>query len=147
MVDCCVSRKPSSLQRIYKPVDSDYSCLKCAELESHLEETCKKLSPSQLIIKLLYKEINDIATEKMPKPSNTISDCETGVDVASPNKWSSIASKRPYNKNKARNSHIYQITQPIKYANRLTFQKLLLAVMEMWRLKLRKQLNFPQITT
>jgi len=58
--------------------------------------------------------------EKMPKLSNTNSECETDVDVTSPNKWSSVASKRPYNKNKARNSDIYLITQPIEHANRYT---------------------------
>jgi len=93
---------------------------KCAEFDSQLEKTCKELSSSQLIIKLLYKEINDITTEKTPKPTNTTSECETGVDVALSNKWSSAASKRPYNKNKARNSDIYQVTQPIESANRYT---------------------------
>jgi hypothetical protein len=107
------------IQRIYNPVDnSDHSCLKCAELDSQLEETCRELSSSQLITKPLYKEINDIITEKTSKPTNTNSECETGVDVASSNKWSSVASKRPYNKNKARNSDIYQGTQPIESANR-----------------------------
>ena len=37
-----------------------------------------------------------------------------------PNKLSSVASKRPYNEKKARNSDIYQITQPIEHANRYT---------------------------
>jgi len=45
---------------------------------------------------------------------------KTGVDVALSNKRSSAASKRPYNKNKARNSDIYQVTQPIESANRYT---------------------------
>jgi hypothetical protein len=94
MADCCGSRKPNSLQRIYNPVDnSGYSCLKCAELDSQLEETCKELSSSQLIIKLLYKEINDITMEKTPRPPNTVSECEPDVDVALSNKWSNIASK------------------------------------------------------
>jgi len=111
----------NSLQRIYNPIDnSDHGCLKCAELDSQLEETCKELSSSQLIIKLLYKEINDITTEKTPKPTNTTSECETGVDVASSNKWPSVASKWLYNKNKARNADIYQVTQPIESANRYT---------------------------
>jgi len=69
-------------------------------------------------MKLLYKGINDITTEKTPKPFDTITECETGVDVASSNKWSSVASRRPYNKNKTRNSDIFQITQPIESANR-----------------------------
>jgi hypothetical protein len=64
----------------------------------------------------LYKEINYITTEKMPKPS----ECETDVDVASFNKWSSVATKRSYNKNKARNSDIFQTTQPMESANRYT---------------------------
>jgi len=58
--------------------------------------------------------------EKMPTPTNTTSECKTGVDVVSPIKWSSVASKRPYNKNKARNSDIYQVTQAIESANRYT---------------------------
>jgi len=121
MADCCVSRKPNSLQRIYNPVDnSGYSCLKCAELDSQLEKTCKELSSSQLIIKLLYKEVNDITTEKTPRSPNSTSECEPGVEVASSNKWSIIASKRSYNKNKASNSDTYQKTQPIVNVNRYT---------------------------
>ena len=46
----------------------------------------------------MYKDINDFTTEKTPTPSNTISECESGVDVASSNKWSSVTSKWPYNK-------------------------------------------------
>lgn len=75
-----VCRGNQTKQRIYKPVDnSDYSCLKCAELESQWEQTRKELSSSQLVIKLFYKEINDITAEKTPKLSNTISECETGA--------------------------------------------------------------------
>jgi hypothetical protein len=71
-------------------------------LESQLNETHKELSSSELIIKLLYKEINDITTEKMPKPTYTISEYNAGGDVASSNTWSRVASKQPYNKNKTR---------------------------------------------
>ena len=56
--------------------------------------------------------------EKTPKCTNTTSECETGVDVASSNKSSSVASKRPCNKNKARYSDIYQVTHPIESANK-----------------------------
>jgi hypothetical protein len=56
MVDCSVTRKPNSLQWSYNPEDnSDRSYLKCAELESVLNETRKELGSSQLIIKLLHK--------------------------------------------------------------------------------------------
>ena len=108
MADCCVSRKPNSLQRIYNPVNnSGYSCPKCTELYSQLEETRKELSSFQLIIKLLCKEINDITAEKKPTPSNTISELQPVVDDVSSNKWSSVTSKRTYNKNKAINPDIY----------------------------------------
>jgi hypothetical protein len=89
-------------------------------LESLLDETCKELSSSQLIIKLLHKEINDITTEKTPKPTNTIPEYEAGGNVASSNMWSRVASKRPHNKNKARISNTYQVTQPVENANRYT---------------------------
>jgi hypothetical protein len=103
VMDCCVLQKPNSLQRSYNPVhNSDHSRLKCAELESQLDETHKELSSSQLIIKLLYKEIIDITKVKTPKPTNTISECEAGGDVTSPNKWSSVAPKQLCDKNKAR---------------------------------------------
>jgi len=67
-------------------------------LESQFDETRKELSSSQLIIKLLYKEINDSTTEKMPGPTNTIPECEAGGGTASSNSWSSVASRRPYKK-------------------------------------------------
>jgi hypothetical protein len=119
MADCYVSQKSDSLQRIYNPVDnSDHRCLKCAELVSQLEETRKELSSSQLIINLLYKEINDITTEKTSKPSNTTSEYETDIDVTSSSKWFNVASIRPYKEIKARNSNIYQLTQPTEHDNR-----------------------------
>jgi hypothetical protein len=68
----------------------------------------------------LYKEVNDITLEKSLRPSNTTSDYEPNVDVSSSNIWSTIASNRPYKKNKTRTSDIYQITQPMKNANRYT---------------------------
>jgi hypothetical protein len=88
-------------------------------LESLLDEKHKELSSSQLIIKLLHKEIIDITTEKMPKPTNTIPGYEAGVNVASSSTWSRIASKRPH-KNKARIPNTYQVTQPIESTNRYT---------------------------
>ena len=113
MACCCVSRESNSLRKCYNPEDnSDYSCLKCAELESN------ELSSSQLIIKLLYKEINDITTEKTLKPTNTIPDHVAGGNVASSNTWSQVASKRPHNINKVRISDTYQKTQPIESTNR-----------------------------
>jgi hypothetical protein len=64
MADCYVTRKSSFLQRSYNPDENrDHSCLRCAELISQLDETRKELSSSQLIIKLLYKEIKNITTE------------------------------------------------------------------------------------
>ena len=71
-------------------------------------------------MKILYKTIRDITTEKTSKPSNTIPVYEISVDVSLSNKWSSVALRRPYNKNKARNSDIYHITQPIEHANKYT---------------------------
>ena len=75
-MDCYMMWKPNFLQRSYNPVEnSDHSCLKCAELESQLDETRKELSSSQLIIELLYKEMNDITTEKTLRPTtNNISE-------------------------------------------------------------------------
>jgi hypothetical protein len=89
-------------------------------LESLLDETRKELSSSQLIIKLLHKEIIDITTEKMPKPTNTIPGYEAGGNVASSYTWSRVASKQPHNKNKARIPNTYQVTQPTETTNRYT---------------------------
>ena len=52
-----------------------------------------ELGSSQLIIKLLCNKIHDMTAEKTPKASKTTSECETGADIASSNKWSSVASK------------------------------------------------------
>jgi hypothetical protein len=71
-------------------------------LESLLHETCKELNSSQLIIKILHKEIIDITTEKTPKPTNNIPEHEAGGNVASSNAWPRVASKQPHNVNKAR---------------------------------------------
>jgi hypothetical protein len=97
-------------------------------LESLLDETRKELSSShikiisssQLIIKLLHKEIIDITMEKTPKPTNTIPGYEAGGNVASSYTWSRVASKRPHNKYKARIPNIYQVTQPTETTNRYT---------------------------
>ena len=87
-------------------------------MESLLDETRKELSSSQLIIKLLYKEINDISTEKTLKPTNSIPDHVAGGNVASSNTWSKVASKRTHSINKVRISDTYQKTQPIESTNR-----------------------------
>jgi hypothetical protein len=58
--------------------------------------------------------------EKTPRPTNTIPECKAGSGTAPSNSRSSIASRQPYNKNKARISDTYQITQPIESANRYT---------------------------
>jgi len=121
MADCCVTQKSTSPQRSYNPEDnSDHSCLNCAELESLLDKTRKESSLSQLIVKLLHKEINDNTAEMTPKPTTTIPEYEAGDNVASSNTWSRVASKRLHNKNKARISNTYQVTRPIGSANRYT---------------------------
>ena len=120
MAVCCDTRKLNSLQRRYNTEDtSGHSCLKCAELESLLDETHKELSPSQLIIKLLHKEIIDITMEKTPKPTNTIPGYEAGGNIALSSTWSRVASKRPH-KNKARIPNTYHVTQPTESTNRYT---------------------------
>jgi hypothetical protein len=68
----------------------------------------------------LYKEINDIATEKPSRPSNTISEYEPSVDATSTNRWSTIVSKRPYSRNKARKSDNRHNNQSMENANRYT---------------------------
>jgi hypothetical protein len=82
-----------SRQQIYNTVENEYRCLNCAELVSQLEETSKGLILFQLLIKLLYKEINDITTEKMFKLSDTTLQYEVYNDSTSSRKW---ADKRPY---------------------------------------------------
>jgi hypothetical protein len=99
-------------------VNNNHSCLKCDELAIQLEETRKELSSSQLIIRLLYNEINDITSAKSFKPINTNCECETGNEVNSTNKWSDIASKQMYKVRKASDFHTYKITQAIENVNR-----------------------------
>jgi hypothetical protein len=116
MADVNVTRKLNSLQRNCNSVEnSDHNCLKCDELVIQLEETRKELSSSQLVIKLLYKEINDITSVKSFTPASTNYECKTG---GSTNKWSYIASKRMYKASKARDFHTYQITQSVESVNR-----------------------------
>jgi hypothetical protein len=55
--DCVVSLCPRFDQLDYK--QCAYKCSNCAELESQLQMTLSELSSSQLIIKLLYKELNE----------------------------------------------------------------------------------------
>jgi hypothetical protein len=98
--DCNVTWKLDSRQQIYNTVENEYRCLNGAELVSQLEETRK-----ELIIMLLYKEINDITTEKTFKPSDTTLQYEAYIDSTSSSKW---AGRRPYKELKARNSKRYQ---------------------------------------
>jgi hypothetical protein len=114
VADCYVSHKTNALQKISNlTADRGSTFLQCAELESQLEETCKELRSSQLIIKLLYKEINESATEKPSRPTTTIPEYEPSVDATSTNRWSTIVSKRQYNRNKTRTSdnHCNQSTE------------------------------------
>ena len=68
-------------------------CSKCIKLVGQLDEACKELSSSQLIIQLLYKEISDITAEKMLKLTNTISEYNTNSDAVLSNTWSTVGSK------------------------------------------------------
>ena len=123
MADWYVSRKQSFLQRSHNPDEnSDHNCLKCTKLISQLEETRKELSSSQLIIKLLYKEIKEITKERTPRPTTTSinnnAEYEDGVDIATPSTWSRVVSKQPQNKGKPRISEYYPKTRPIISTNR-----------------------------
>lgn len=94
VADCCVSHKTNALKKINNLTDDRGSTyLQCAELESQLGETCKELRSSQLIIKLLYKEINESATQKPPRPTTTTPEYEPGVNATSTTRWSTIVSK------------------------------------------------------
>lgn len=99
MADYCEMRKPDSLHKSYNSdCNSEYKCSKCVELVSQLDEACKELSSSQLIIQLLYKEISNITAEKTLKLTNTVSEY-TNSDAVLSNTWSTVASKRLHNKN------------------------------------------------
>jgi hypothetical protein len=63
------------------------------ELVRQLEEKRKELSSSQLVIKLLYKEISESTTEEPSKLTSTIPECEPGVDATSTNSWSTTVIK------------------------------------------------------
>jgi hypothetical protein len=95
-----------------------HRCLECVELVSLLEEARNELCSSQLIIRLLYKEVENITMEKTYKPSNSTFEYGTETIIPASNKWSNVASKRLHKEFKARKSNICQVTQPIENNNR-----------------------------
>ena len=126
MADSVVSQYTSSPQKTHKStVNGDHCCLTCTELERQLEESLVELSSSQLIIKLLYKELKDITSVKMTKQPNvtqpnSTTESDTTVDVTSSKTRSRVAFKHHHSKNKASNSIINQGTQPPEDVNRYT---------------------------
>jgi len=92
-------------------------------LERQLEELHMELSSSQLIIKLLYKELKDITSEKTTKQPNlnqphSTTESDTTVETTSSKAWSRVASKHHHFKNKASNFVLNNRTQPQEDVNR-----------------------------
>ena len=95
-------------------VNSVHCCLKCSDLERQLEESHMELSFSQLIVRLLYKELKDITTQKTTMQCDSTPKYNTSDDDVSANTWIKITSKHQHNKYKTSNSIIYQETEPIE---------------------------------
>jgi hypothetical protein len=77
----------------------DYKCLNCAESERKLKEMNVKLSSLQLIVKLLYKEINShTSTSNVvgnANPSSSSSSFEeSGRNTDTQNGWTVVSSNR-----------------------------------------------------
>jgi hypothetical protein len=73
-------------------------CFKCTDLENQLQEVCSELSSSQLIIKLLYKELKE-ATQKDEVRSTSVTKNRNQKDINFPTQWSAVGTKR-HNNNK-----------------------------------------------
>jgi hypothetical protein len=100
-------------------VHYNYKCLKCAESERQLKEMHLELSSLQLIIKLLYKEINSItSTYNMAgntnTPSSSFSFNESGINAGSQKRWTVVPSNRH---NLTRSQENSTLSQPLTTKN------------------------------
>ena len=77
-----------------------------------------ELSSTQLIIKLLYKELNDSTTKQSSLSTKIFSESCVYEDSVLPSKWTTVASKDLYNSDKPRSLETCQTCQPISVTNR-----------------------------
>jgi hypothetical protein len=68
-------------------------CFKCTDLENQLQEVRSELSSSQLIIKLLYKELEK-DTQKDEAWSTSVTKNRNQNDSNFPTQWSAVGTKR-----------------------------------------------------
>jgi hypothetical protein len=77
-----------------------------------------ELSSSQLIIKLLYKELTDSTTKQSLLSTKIFSESCVYEDPVLPSKWTKVASKDLYNSDKPTSLETCQTCQPISVTNR-----------------------------
>jgi hypothetical protein len=105
-------------EKIYKQeIYSSNKCFKCIDLENPLQETSAELSSSQLIIKLLYKELEE-ATQKYEVRSLSTTQNATKNDTNLLTQWSTVGSKRYGNNKNLRRMELLQTAEPIEVTNR-----------------------------
>jgi hypothetical protein len=75
-----------------------------------------ELSSSQFIIKLLYKELNDVTAKHAPA-SDAVSESGGREDLAARISWSEVTSKYSYNTHRSRNFEVLQKLQPVSITN------------------------------
>jgi hypothetical protein len=80
-------------------VQCAHKCSSCVDFESRLKETLLELSSSQLIVKILYKELNEVTTKHSSMSPNTISGNQVCEDSAVRNTCSEVTSKHLCNSN------------------------------------------------
>lgn len=92
-------------------------CSNCAELESQLQMTLSELSSSQLIIELLYKELNETVT-KYEVMSNTSAVNGTHDEFKLPTRCLKPESSHHRNNNTLRSADFSQSVWPLTVSNR-----------------------------
>jgi hypothetical protein len=83
-------------------------CFKCTDLENQLQEVRSELSSSQLIIKLLYKELKE-ATQKDEVMSTSVTKNINQNDINFPTQWSAVETKRHSNNKTSEDWNYYKM--------------------------------------
>jgi hypothetical protein len=113
-VQCSRSKLNEYEQEVY----GSHKCSRCTELENNLQVALSELSSSQLIIKLLYKELKETAA-KYEVMSNATTGKVNWDGCKSRNRWSTAEYKRHSNiGNNSKLKSTYSSHVPITTTNR-----------------------------
>jgi hypothetical protein len=93
-----------------------YNCVNCARLESLLNEVLLQLSPSQYIINLLYKELNEITAQRM-SVSNDIVRNKVCNEQPLLTTWTGVSSKYSCGKTETVSPESLQSWRPVPVSN------------------------------